>query len=71
MRGRGCRKPAFGGNEQCPGNSTEVEDCKTSECPGINLCVFYNSLKLMILQPNGKNGAGGPNAQHHAGRGSK
>ena len=35
---------------------------------------FYNILKLTILQPslpNGKNGAGGPNAQLHAGRGSE
>ena len=35
VRGRGCSEPAFGGNDQCPGNSTEVEDCVSTECPGI------------------------------------
>ena len=34
VRGRGCSEPAFGGNDQCPGNSTEVEDCVSAECPG-------------------------------------
>ena len=34
VRGRGCSEPAFGGNEQCPGNSTQLEDCMAFECPG-------------------------------------
>ena len=34
VRGRGCSEPAFGGNDQCPGSSTEIEDCVSAECPG-------------------------------------
>ena len=36
VRGRGClqSEPAFGHNVLCPGNATEVQDCKTAECPG-------------------------------------
>ena len=34
IRARACRQLASGGNEQCPGDSTEVEDCSSAECPG-------------------------------------
>ena len=34
VRARACSEPAFGGNEQCPGNYTEAENCETSKCPG-------------------------------------
>ena len=34
IRARACSQPASGGNEQCPGDSTEVEDCSSAECPG-------------------------------------
>ena len=40
VRGRGCLSdPAFGGSQQCHGNSTQIEECKTSECPGNPLCI--------------------------------
>ena len=34
MRSRGCSEPPFEGIDRCPGNATEVEDCKTSDCTG-------------------------------------
>ena len=34
IRARSCSEPAFGGENQCLGNSTEVDHCKTSDCPG-------------------------------------
>ena len=34
IRARACSEPAFGGDDQCPGNSTEVEDCISVECLG-------------------------------------
>ena len=34
FRARACSQPAFGGNEQCPGNNTEAEQCETSKCAG-------------------------------------
>ena len=34
VRGRGCREPSFGGNDTCPGNSTETQECTSAECAG-------------------------------------
>ena len=34
FRARTCSEPEFGGNDQCPGNATEVEGCSSAECPG-------------------------------------
>jgi len=33
IRARACSQPASGGNEQCSGDSTEVENCSSAECP--------------------------------------
>ena len=34
IRARGCSEPEVGGNLLCPGNVSEIEECKTSECSG-------------------------------------
>ena len=34
MRARGCSKPDYGGNDTCPGNSTETQECTSAECAG-------------------------------------
>ena len=34
IRTRACSEPPFGGIERCPGNATEVQGCKTSDCTG-------------------------------------
>ena len=34
VRARACSEPAFGGDEQCPGDYTELENCETSKCAG-------------------------------------
>ena len=49
VRGRGCSEPAFGGNEQCPGNSTQLEDCMTSLCPGEPLHVTFVFLTFLNM----------------------
>ena len=50
VRGRGCLGDPFGGNQQCPGNPTEVEECNTSECPGIPLCIISLNTSGMFRQ---------------------
>ena len=48
MRARGCSEPPFEGIDRCPGNATEVEDCKTSDCTGdIFLC--YGTKRVLSL----------------------
>ena len=44
MRSRACSEPPFEGIDRCPGNATEVEDCKTSDCTGDI---------SFIMEPNG------------------
>ena len=33
LRARACSEPLFGGEENCPGNSTEAGLCEISDCP--------------------------------------
>lgn len=41
LRARACGEPRFGGDEQCPGKSTEAGECEISECPGFILLIVF------------------------------
>ena len=75
IRARGCSEPEVGGNLLCPGNVSEIEECKTSECSGNPLLYpwwpILNLITLQPLLPNGKTGAIGLNAQPLVARGWK
>ena len=53
IRARACSEPEFGGEDQCPGNATEVEGCSSAECPGehiqCNGCMIYVGNYLLNL----------------------
>ena len=63
-----------GSNGKCLGNSTEVEDCVSAECPGIPMgtITYYKLSNLIIWQPfplNGNPGGNGPIVRHLVGMG--
>ena len=49
MRARGCSEPPFEGIDRCPGNATEVEDCKTSDCTG-DIFFLWNPPGIVLVE---------------------
>ena len=60
FRSRTCSEPTVGGDQKCPGKSTEAGPCMISECQGSLVHVCFSI--LIVLQPSlpsGKIGANG------------
>ena len=83
MRSRACSAPDSGGNDTCPGNSTETQECNSAECAG-NLLSQFIRLKSVSLRHNssihnyfqgltalGSHGANGLSVRRPAEKGSK
>ena len=49
MRSRACSEPPFEGIDRCPGNATEVEDCKTSDCTG-DIFFLWNPPGIVLVE---------------------